>query len=122
MAVIDLVNIVDQRLKEITSQNPSLTVDGLYLRGETGLWGLITIKGSEGKTIELDFIESDLSYKRDGATEEYALAALDQVNVVVIVPDQVVAEVLLLVKGYDVQGVIVSDYSAMGLIPLPLTY
>ena len=121
MAVIDLVNIVDQRLKDITSQNPSLTVNDLYLRGE-GLWCLITIKGSGGKTIELDFIESDLSWKREEATEEYAQAALEQVNVVVIVPDQVVADVLLLVRGYDVQGVIVSDYSAMGLIPLPWTY
>lgn len=122
MTVIDLVNVVDQRQRDVTSHSPSLTVERIYLGGEAGLWSLINIKGSEGKTIGIDFSESDLSWKRDETTEEYALAARDQVNVVVIVPDQVVAEVLLLAKAYDVHGVIVSDYSPMGLIPLPLTY
>jgi hypothetical protein len=72
MAVIDLVNIVNQRLNDITSQNPTLTVDEIYLRGETGLWGLITKIGIGGKTIELDIIESDISWKREQAAKGYA--------------------------------------------------
>jgi hypothetical protein len=121
MAVIDLMNIVDQRLEDILRLNPSMTADELYFQGEDGLWCLITIRGSGGRTIEYDFIESDDSWKRADSVSDYAQAALDQVKVLVIVPDQVLADVLLLVRDYDAQGVLVSDYGALDLIPLPLT-
>jgi hypothetical protein len=122
MAVIDLMNIVDQRLDDITKHNPSMKAEEFYFEGEVGLWCLITIHGSEGMAIEYDFIESDRSWKRSDALSEFAQAVLEQVKVVVIVPDQAMADVLKLVRDHNAQGVQVSDYGAMGLIPLPLTY
>jgi hypothetical protein len=122
MAVIDLMNIVDQRLGDITKQNPSMTAKELYFEGEDGLWCLISIVGGGGRAIEYDFIESDNSWKRADAVSDYAQAALGQVKVLVIVPDQVLVDVLFMVRDYDAQGVSVSDHSAMDLIPLPLTY
>ena len=120
MAVIDLINIVDQRLADIAKLNPSLRVEEFYFEGETGLWCLITIQGNEGGTIEYEFIESEDSWKRTDVAAEYSEAALEQVEVVV--PDQALADVLMRVRDYDAQGVSVADYSFLGLIPLPLTY
>ena len=122
MAVIDLMNIVDQRLADITKLNPSMKVEEFYFEAETGLWCLITIQGNEGGTIEYEFIESEDSWKRTDVAAEYAQAALEQVKVMVIVPDQGLADVLMLVRNYDAEGVSVADYSFLGLIPLPLTY
>ena len=121
MAVIDLVNIVEQRLADIARQNHSLSTE-LYFAAEAGLWCLITIRGSGGRTIEHDFIESEESWKRPDAVTEYAQAALDQVKVMVVVPDQALPDVLLLVRNYDAEGVSVADYTFLGLMPLPLIY
>jgi len=122
MAVIDLVNIVEQRLADISRQNPSLSLEELYFTAETGLWCLITIRGGEGRMIEHDFIESEESWKRPDAVTEYAQAALDQTKVMVVVPDQALADVLLRVRNYDAEGVSVADYTLLGLTPMPLIY
>jgi hypothetical protein len=47
---------------------------------------------------------------------------MENVKVMVIVPDLALADVLIMVRNYDGQGIIVTDYSAAGLIPLPLAY
>jgi hypothetical protein len=122
MAVIDLMNIVDQRLADITRQNPSMKVEEFYFEGETGIWCLITILGKDGNVLEHDFIESEESWKRTDVAAEYSQATLDRVKVIVIVPDQALAEVLTMVRDYDARGVSISDYSFLGLIPMPLTY
>jgi hypothetical protein len=122
VAVIDLVNLVDQRLQDIIEQNPSISADEFYFTEETGLWCLITIIGSGGRAIEYDFIESETSWKRANARIEYFQVLLEQVKVMIIVPDQSLADVLLMVRDTDAEGLLVTDYSALGLIPLPLTY
>ena len=122
MAVIDLTSIVDQRLADITKLNPSMKADEFYFEGETGLWCLITIQGSGGRVIEYDFLESEESWKRKSAITEYIQASMEQVKVLVIAPDLSLADLLLLVRDNDAEGVLVSDYSAMGLIPMPLAY
>jgi hypothetical protein len=122
MAVIDLQNIVRQRLDVLTKLNPSMSTKDVYFVGESGLWCLVSISGSNGRIIEYDFIESENSWKRTGVAEGYALAASELVRVLVIVPDQALADVLELVRDHGAEGVLVSDYSAMELLPLPLAY
>ncbi len=122
MAIIDLVNLVEQRLEDIREQNPILTASEFYFSGDSDLWSLITIQGRDGNVIQYEFIESETSWKRAEAVLEYNQASLEMVKVVVIVPDSVVADVLSLVRTFDGQGVLVSDYSAAGLIPRPLAY
>lgn len=122
MVFVDLVNIVDQRINDITKQNPSMTAKEFYFSSEEGLWCLITIIGSSGKTIEYDFIENESSWKRPDALLEYNQAAQERIKVIVIAPDDVLADVAILVKQYDGPDIVVSDYSAMGLIPMPLVY
>ena len=53
---------------------------------------------------------------------EYAQATLDQIKVMVVVPDQALPDVLFLVRNYDAEGVSVADYTFLGLMPLPLSY
>jgi hypothetical protein len=122
MAIVDLVGLVQQRIDDIMEQNHSMTANELYFSGENGLWSLISIQGSSGKIIEYDFIEGEESWKRTDAVLEYDQAAMENVKVVVIVPDNAIAEVLIQVRQYDGDFVKVTDYTAAGLIPLPLAY
>jgi hypothetical protein len=123
MAITDLVGLVEQRLRDISKQNPSMTTKEFFFSSEEGLFCLITVMGSAGNEIEYNFIESETSWKRPEAVLEYNQATLDGLKVAVIVPDEALADVMILVKNYDDgRGVIVTDYSAMGLIPMPLTY
>jgi hypothetical protein len=122
MAIIDLIDLVEQRLRDISKQNPSMTTKELYFSSEEGMYCLITITGSAGNAIEYNFIESENSWKRPEAMLEYNQAALDRVKVIVIVPDDAFPDVVIMVKNYDGLEVIVTDYSAMELIPMPLTY
>jgi hypothetical protein len=120
--VIDLTDIVRQRLMDIVTQNPSMTADDIYFEGQTGLWCLVTVSNGNGKAIEYDFIESEDSWKRTDVAMDYFQAAMEPVNVRVIVPDRALADVVELIRDQGAEGVLVSSHSAMGLIPLPLTY
>jgi hypothetical protein len=122
MAIVDLVGLVQQRLDDIMEQNHSMTATELYFSDEKGIWSLITIKTSSGRVIEYDFIEGEEGWKRPDAVLEYSQAAMENVKVMVIVPDLALADVMIMVRNYDGQGIIVTDYSAAGLIPLPLAY
>jgi hypothetical protein len=122
MAIIDLPNIVRQRLSDINKRNHSMRAEEIYFEGETGLWCLVTITADSGRTVEYDFIESEESWKRTDVAVEYAQAAMEQVKVLVIVPDQALADVLELVRDYGADGVSATDYGAMELVPLPLAY
>jgi hypothetical protein len=122
MAIVDITHLVDQRLKDIKKQNPSMGAEDFYFEEEDAIWALVTILGSGDRPIEYDFIESEESWRRESALTEYFQAALDQVKVMVVVPDMSLADMLTLVKFSGLNGILVTDYSAMGLIPLPLTY
>lgn len=122
MAIIDLVDLVQQRISDISKQNPSMSTKELFFSSQEGMFGLITIIGAAGNVIEYDFIESETSWKRPEAVLEYNQALLEGVKVVVIAPDDVLADLTNLVKNYDGERAVVTDYRAAGLIPMPLTY
>jgi hypothetical protein len=120
MAIIDLVGLVEQRIRDISKLNPSMTTKEFFFSSEEGLYSLITIVGSVGNPVEYNFIESETSWQRPEAVLQYNQAALDGVKVIVIVPDQALADVMILVKNYSDKAVVVTDYSAMELIAMPL--
>jgi hypothetical protein len=122
MAMIDLVGLVEQRIADISKQNPSMTATEFFFSSEEGLFGLITITGSAGNALEYNFIESETSWRRAEAVLQYNQASLEGIEVIVVVPDDALADVMILVKNYEGRDVVVTDYSAIGLTPMPLTY
>jgi hypothetical protein len=120
--IIDLMNLVDQRIEDIQRENPSLKATEVYFESEEGLWALVNVQNSEGITIEYEFVESETSWKRPEAVLEYNQASLEMVKVVVIVPDEAMVDVMLQVKNYDGTDVVVKDYRELGLMPMPLAY
>jgi hypothetical protein len=118
MAAIDIMDIVDQRKAQIEEDYIDVRTEDTYFTGEMGAWCLLTIHDENtGEALEYDFIETGESWRRPDAILEYNEAAYEQVEVVVIVPDNSFDEVVVLVARAGYLGIIISDYSAMALSP-----
>jgi hypothetical protein len=118
MAVVDLKDIVDQRITQIKHDYADVWTEESYFSGKSGVWCLLTIlaKGSR-EVLEYEFIESADSWRRPDAVLEYNEAADEHVDAVVIVPDNSFEEVVELVTRAGNPEIIISDYSAMELLP-----
>jgi len=121
MPAVDLIDLVDQRLAQIEEDDPGTEAEATYFVGETGPWCFITVQDEEvGEIIGYEFLETAESWRRRDALAEYNEAAEEEIEVVVIVPDEVFVEVAELLYEQGEPNVQVSDYSAMELLPMPL--
>lgn len=121
MAVVDIMDIVDQRVAQIEEDDPELDIEDTYFVGEMGLWCLLTISDEEiGEIVEFEFVESAESWKRPDAVLEYNEAVNDDTEVLVIVPDESFMEASELLARAANPGISISDYQAMELVPQPL--
>lgn len=118
MAVVDLKDIVDQRIVQIEEDYADVRTEETYFFGESGVWCLLVLLDkSSGKILEYEFIETAESWRRPDAVLEYNEAAYERVDVVIVVPDQSLEEVAELVTRAGNPEIIISDYSAMELVP-----
>lgn len=121
MPAVDLIDLVEQRMAQIAEDDPDSEAEATYFVGETGPWGFITVRDEEvGEVIGFEFVETGESWRRSDALAEYNEAASEEVEVVVIVPDEDLVEVAELVHEVGEPNVQVSDYAAMELVPMPL--
>lgn len=118
MAVVDLVDLVDQRLAQLAEDNEEIRAEETYLVGDTGVWCLLALyDDASDDLIGFEFIETSESWKRPDAVLQYNEAVTEGFNVLVIVPDESFLEMSeLLARGGDT-NINISDYSAMELIP-----
>ena len=77
---------VTKRVDEIRQKYPSVSLDHLILDGEYGRWGVILYTDYDFTAQGLDFIESDESWKRPEAVEQYNGIVGEGYCVVVYVP------------------------------------
>jgi hypothetical protein len=118
MAVVDIVDIVDQRLAQIEEDDADISAEETYFSGESGVWCLITLWDDEvDELLGFEFIETAESWKRLDAVLEYNEAASEEVDVVVIVPDESFVELAELLNRAGDPRITISDYSAMELQP-----
>jgi hypothetical protein len=118
MAVVDLEDIVEQRNAQIEEDYADVRTDETYFFGESGVWCLLVLLGKgSGEVLEYEFIETAESWRRPDAVLEYNEAAYERVDVVIVVPDQSLEEVAELVTRAGNPEIIISDYSAMELVP-----
>jgi hypothetical protein len=121
MATVDLIDLIDQRLADIEEDDPEVVAEETYFIGETGPFCLITVYDEETEeVIEFEFIETEESWKRPDAVLEYNEAAVEEIEVIVVVPDRSFVQVAELIGRFANPEIAVSDYSAMNLIATPL--
>lgn len=120
MTAVDLMDLVDQRLEDMSDDDESIVAEERYFMSEFGPWGFIVVMDDEGEIIGFEFIESEESWRRPEAMLEYNAAADAEVEVLVIVPDEAFADVVEMIYRSGDPIITISDYSAMELITRPL--
>jgi len=121
MAVVDLVDLVDQRLAQLAEDDEDIRAEETYMVGDTGVWCLLALyEDTSDELIGFEFIETAESWKRPDAVLQYNETVTEGFNVLVIVPDETFLEMSELLARAGDTSINVSDYSAMELVPQAL--
>ncbi len=116
--MIDVEGIIRQRLDALRSDDPDIDVE--YDIIEDGDWGFITILDDELEPMAFEFVESQLSWKRGEAVEEYNNLAGDGFDVAVIAPDETFLDLNALLASKGDPNIGLFSYSSLGIRPIPL--
>lgn len=118
MAIVDLVDIIEQRIAQIEEDDEFVGVEDTYFDSEKGIWCLLTLFDEAlGELMGLEFIETAESWRRPEAILEYNEAASEEIMVLVVVPDESFVEMSELLARAGNPMIHISDYSAMEFVP-----
>lgn len=106
-----------QRLDQLEEDDPELETDYELIAEDNR--GVISIL-SEDVTIGAEFIESDMSWPRSGALDEYNGAADEGLYVAVIVPNDAFFHMLDRVNKVGRQNIVVYSYESLGILSTPM--
>ncbi len=120
--VVDVENLVLQRVNRLKSDNPKIRVKDEIFPGVSGEWGLISVLGDDDRPESQEFIESETSWLRSEASSEYNRAAKGGHAVSIIVPDNVLNDIISEVERQGEGEITVCSYSSLGLFPRPMAY
>jgi hypothetical protein len=121
MAVVDLIDLVDQRLAQLAEDNEDLRAEETYLVGDTGIWCFLSLYDDDSEElVGFEFIETEESWRRPDAVLQYNAAVTAGLSVLVVVPDRSLVEVSEVLARVGDSSIEISDYSAMELVPRDL--
>ncbi len=87
--MIDFRSAMEQRAKMITANNPDRIVRyEAYTNGQED-WGIVTVMDSERNIRHFEFFETENSWRRSNAANDYNIGVREGYPVYVIVPDSV---------------------------------
>ncbi len=115
--MIDIEDVILQRIEQIEEDDDELETDYELIAPDNR--GVITVT-YDLLPIGAEFVESDLSWSREDAVEEYSFASDEGLHVVVIVPNEGYLSVRekLLRKGR--MGIDVYSYESLGILSTPM--
>jgi hypothetical protein len=115
--LIDIEDVMLQRIEQLEEDDPDLETDyDLVVEGNRGV---ITIS-SDDVTIGAEFVESDLSWERGDAVEEYNDAADEGLYVAVIVPNEAFFAIMDRVNKQGRENIVVYSYESLGILSTPM--
>jgi len=106
-----------QRIDQLEEDEPELETDYELIAPDN--YGVITVITEEG-VIGAEFVESDLSWARNAAVEEYNEAASEGLYVVVIVPNDAYFPALDRVSRRGKGNIEVYSYESLGILSTPM--
>ncbi len=121
MAVVDLVDLIDQRLAQILEDEEGVRAVETYVVGDTGVWCLLALYDEDADELfGFEFVETAESWRRPDAVLQYNEAVVEGYEVLVIVPDGAFVEMRELLARAGDMSMKISDYGAMELVPKAL--
>ena len=115
--MIDVEDVILQRIEQIEEDDPDLEV-AYELIGEENRGIIITVMYDI--LISVEFVESDLSWMRELAEEEYLDAGDEDILVAVIVPNDAFLDVYGRLRRHALKGIVVLSYESLGILSTPM--
>jgi hypothetical protein len=115
--LFDIEDIILQRIEQIEEDDPDLDVD-YHLIGEENRGVIITVM--EDLLVSVEFVESDLSWRRELAVKEYLDALDEHILVAVIVPTDAYLHVYDRLRRLGREGLILLSYESLGILSTPM--
>ena len=116
-SLIDVEDVILQRIEQIEEDDPDLEV-AYELIGEENRGIIITVMYDI--LISVEFVESDLSWMRELAEEEYLDAGDEDILVAVIVPNDAFLDVYGRLRRHALKGIVVLSYESLGILSTPM--
>ena len=116
-ALIDIEDVILQRIEQIEEDDPDPEV-GYELIGQENRGIIIT--ALEDALVSVEFVESDLSWRRELAEKEYLDAGDEDILVAVIVPNDAFLDVYGRLRKHATRGIMVLSYESLGILSTPM--
>lgn len=110
--MIDLENLIYERAEAILSSDDGLYAEYDIVERDGSSWGIIAVLDDEGIR-RYEFIETEISWMRPEAIDEYNEIADDDIPVAVIVPDEAFLALSERVRKYGSRDIAVLGYEAI---------
>lgn len=89
---------VEERIHEIRKANPSVSLDYLVTDSEYGKWGVIIYFDYNFDTMAFDFIESEESWQRPEAIDQYNSFSSEGYCVVIYAPNNAMDDLIKMLR------------------------
>ncbi len=90
--------LVEERVKNIRKRHPDMSIDYIIQEGEYGQWGVVLYTEYDFSVIGFEFIESETSWKRPEAIEEFNNLIEEGHCVVILAPSNVKNDISMMLK------------------------
>lgn len=115
--MIDVEDVILQRIEQIEEDDPELDTDYELIAPDNR--GVITVLEEE-IAIGAEFVESDLSWVRRDALRDYNDAADEGLYVAVIVPNEGFLHMMERVTRLGRDNIVVYSYESLGILSTPM--
>lgn len=89
---------VEERVREIRTADPSISLDSLVTDSEYGTWGVIIYTDYDFESMGFDFIESEESWQRPEAIDQYNGFSSEGYCVIIYVPSTAMNDLITMLK------------------------
>jgi hypothetical protein len=89
---------VEEKVSEIRKADPSISLDSLVTDGEYGTWGVIIYTDYTFESMGFDFIESEESWQRPEAIDQYNGFSSEGYCVVIHAPSSAMNDLVKMLK------------------------
>lgn len=112
------MDLVEQRMEDM-EEDEGVEAEATYFISDAGPWSFMIVQ-ADGEVLGFEFIETENSWRRPEAIEEYNAAVDSDLEVLVIVPDEALVEATEMIYRSGGVGITISSYHAMELSSRPL--
>lgn len=108
-------DVLDQRLEMIRTMAPSMLIRYDIIESEFGEFGFIILTDQDSGLVGIDFIETDMSWRRENAVDQYNEAVIEGHLVTVIAPDDVLPSIRALISRSGNLSIVLTSYGEVGI-------